>query len=133
MITLLLMAAFFAGMPDDTACAGAQPQLQAATRALEARDFAGSQRIVEPMQPNYPLCPGALIALGRAYQGQGDASRPYIEFSRRAFYKDGRLRETTFIVEALMRTACYRKGELQCAHCHDPHPWDASSNPTSLK
>jgi len=73
------------------------------------------------------------------YSSEGDtffrrySSRPYIEFSRRAFYKDGRLRETTFIVESLMRTACYRKGELQCTNCHDPHPADAASNPTSLK
>ena len=60
-------------------------------------------------------------------------SRPYVEFSRRAFYKDGRFRETTFIVEALMRSACYRRGGASCGSCHDPHPPDAASNPVSLK
>jgi len=61
------------------------------------------------------------------------SSRPFPDFSRRAFYKDGRFRETTFIVEAFMRSACYRKGPAQCANCHDVHPADAASNPTSLK
>ena len=60
-------------------------------------------------------------------------SRPYMDFSRRAFYRDGRFRETTFIVEAFVRSACYRKGQAQCGSCHDPHPSDAASNPTSLK
>jgi len=61
------------------------------------------------------------------------SSRPFVDFSRRAFYKDGRFRETTFIVEAFMRSACYRKGPAQCANCHDVHPTDAASNPTSLR
>jgi predicted CXXCH cytochrome family protein len=60
-------------------------------------------------------------------------SRPFVEFSRRAFYKDGRFRETTFIAEALMRSACYRRGQAHCGNCHDAHPADAASNPTSLK
>jgi predicted CXXCH cytochrome family protein len=60
-------------------------------------------------------------------------SRPFVDFSHRAFYKDGRFRETTFIAEAFMRSACYRKGQAQCGNCHNPHPADAASNPTSLK
>ena len=60
-------------------------------------------------------------------------SRPYADVSRRAFYRDGRFRETTFIVEAFKRTACFRKGQAHCGYCHQPHPPDASSNPTSLK
>ena len=60
-------------------------------------------------------------------------SRPYDVFSRRAFYKDGRFRETTFIVEAFTRSACYRKGAAQCASCHSPHLQNFASNPTSLK
>jgi predicted CXXCH cytochrome family protein len=60
-------------------------------------------------------------------------ARPYTEFSFRARYKDGRFRETTFLVEALMRTACYRKGGVTCVHCHDPHPSDAASNKASLR
>ncbi len=73
------------------------------------------------------------------YAATGDSfaprykSRPYAEFSRRAFYKDGRFRETTFIVEALLRSACYRRGEASCGSCHDPHPPDAAANPVSLK
>ncbi len=59
--------------------------------------------------------------------------RPYEEFSRTAFYGDGRFRETTFIVESFLRSRCYRQGEAHCGNCHDPHPPDAATNPTSLK
>jgi predicted CXXCH cytochrome family protein len=61
------------------------------------------------------------------------ALRPYDAFSRKAFYKDGRFRETTFIVEAFTRSACYRRGTAQCASCHSPHLSNFESNPTSLK
>jgi predicted CXXCH cytochrome family protein len=60
-------------------------------------------------------------------------SRPYTEVARRAFYKDGRFRETTFIAEAFRRSACFRKGQAHCGYCHQPHGADASTNPTSLK
>ena len=60
-------------------------------------------------------------------------SRPYTEILRRAFYKDGRFRETTFIIEAFRRTACFRKGQAHCGHCHQPHAPDSSPNLTSLK
>jgi len=60
-------------------------------------------------------------------------SKPYVDYSRKAFYKDGRFRETVFIVESLVRSACFRKGGAQCGTCHDPHPADAAANPTSLK
>lgn len=59
--------------------------------------------------------------------------RPYVEYSRKAFYRDGRFRETTFIVEAFERSACFRKGQAHCGNCHDPHAPDAASNPKSLK
>jgi predicted CXXCH cytochrome family protein len=59
--------------------------------------------------------------------------RSFDAFSRRAFYKDGRFRETTFIVEAFTRSACYRRGTAQCASCHSPHSGDFEHNPTSLK
>lgn len=59
--------------------------------------------------------------------------RPYEEYSRSAFYKDGRFRETTFIVEAFSRSQCFRVGQVHCGHCHDPHPMDSADNPTSLK
>lgn len=64
---------------------------------------------------------------------QRSKSRPYGEFSRKGFYKDGRFRQTTFIVESLVQSACFKKGQVTCGHCHDPHPADAASNPTSLK
>ncbi len=60
-------------------------------------------------------------------------SRPYDEFSRKGFYKDGRFRQTTFIVESLLRTQCYKRGNATCGSCHDPHPNHAASNPTSLR
>jgi hypothetical protein len=60
-------------------------------------------------------------------------SRPYTDFDRKAFYKDERFRETTFLVEALGRSACYRRGTVQCATCHDPHPVDAGTYPVPLK
>lgn len=60
-------------------------------------------------------------------------SIPLDEFSRKGFYKDGRFTQTTFIVEALERSQCFRKGNVSCGTCHDPHRPDAASNPTSLK
>jgi tetratricopeptide (TPR) repeat protein len=59
--------------------------------------------------------------------------RPYDAFSRKAFYKDGRFRETTFIVEAFTRSACYLRGTAQCATCHSPHLDNFETNQTSLK
>ena len=60
-------------------------------------------------------------------------SIPFGEFSRIGFYKDGRFRQTTFIVEALERSQCFKKGQVTCGTCHDPHGHDADSNLTSLK
>jgi len=60
-------------------------------------------------------------------------SRPFGEFSRKAFYKDGRFRETTFIVESLQRSACFQKGQVNCGHCHDVHGKEAANNPKSLR
>ena len=58
---------------------------------------------------------------------------PFTEFTRGAFYKDGRFKQTTFIVEALERSQCFRKGQVSCGTCHDPHAANEASNPTSLK
>ena len=72
------------------------------------------------------------------YSGQVPFYRVYpvhlaSSFSRKAFFRDGRYRATTFISEAFSRSECFRKGEATCGSCHDPHPVDASTNPTSLK
>jgi predicted CXXCH cytochrome family protein len=72
------------------------------------------------------------------YSEAGAAFRTYStelpsNFSRKAFYRDGRYRATTFISEAFARSACFQKGGATCGSCHDPHPPDAASNPTSLK
>src|SRR6266849_397499 len=58
---------------------------------------------------------------------------PFGEFSRKGFYKDGRFRQTTFMVEALERSQCFQKGQVSCGTCHDPHGHDSVSNPTALK
>jgi predicted CXXCH cytochrome family protein len=62
-----------------------------------------------------------------------NVSVPLGEFTRAAFFKDGRLSQTTFMVEALERSQCFRKGQASCGTCHDPHGHDESSNLTSLK
>ena len=72
------------------------------------------------------------------YSKQGPFYRSYSthllsDFSRRAFYKDGRFRATTFIVEAFTRSQCFRKGGATCGSCHNPHPADAAANAKSLK
>jgi predicted CXXCH cytochrome family protein len=59
-------------------------------------------------------------------------SRPYGEFALRSFYKDGRFRVVSFIVESFLRSKCYQQGQAQCGHCHDFHPSD-SSNIRALK
>lgn len=62
-----------------------------------------------------------------------NAAVPLGEFTRGAFFSDGRFNQTTFMVEALERSQCFRKGQASCGTCHDPHGHDESSNPTSLK
>jgi predicted CXXCH cytochrome family protein len=80
--------------------------------------------------------PGPQGELNYSTRGQFFArykSRPYDEFSRIGFYKDGRFRQTTFIVEALMRSQCYQVGHVTCGSCHDVHGPATSRNPTSLR
>jgi predicted CXXCH cytochrome family protein len=62
-----------------------------------------------------------------------NAALPFGEFTRGAFFRDGRFTQATFMVEALERSQCFRKGQASCGTCHDPHGHDESSNPTSLK
>jgi len=54
-------------------------------------------------------------------------SRPYGEFALRAFYKDGRFRVVSFIVESFFRSKCYQEGHAHCGHCHDFHPSERSN------
>ncbi len=55
---------------------------------------------------------------------QKSLSVPFGEFTRKGFYKDGRFSQTTFIVEALRRTKCFRIGDVSCGTCHEPAwPW----------
>jgi predicted CXXCH cytochrome family protein len=62
-----------------------------------------------------------------------NAALPFSEFTRGAFFLDGRFTQATFMVEALERSQCFRKGQASCGTCHDPHGHDESANPTSLK
>jgi len=59
-------------------------------------------------------------------------TRPYGEFALRAFYKDGRFRVVSYLIESFLRSRCYQVGHANCAHCHDFHPSE-SSNIRSLK
>jgi predicted CXXCH cytochrome family protein len=61
------------------------------------------------------------------------SSEPLIDYPRKAFYKDGRFRETTFIVESFLRSKCFREGGATCGNCHDPHAADAAQNLKSVK
>jgi predicted CXXCH cytochrome family protein len=58
---------------------------------------------------------------------------PLGEFTRGAFFRDGRFTQATFMVEAMERSQCFRKGQASCGTCHDPHGHEDSSNLTSLK
>ena len=71
---------------------------------------------------------GSAEAFYAPYKG-----RPIQEFSQKAFHRDGRFRETTFIGESFARSACFQQGGATCGHCHDPHPADPAENPKSLK
>lgn len=78
--------------------------------------------------------PGGAVNFGR----RGTWYRVYpthlvSSFPRRALYRDGRFRATTFISEAFARSRCFQSGAATCASCHDPHPADAATNPTSVK
>jgi tetratricopeptide (TPR) repeat protein len=80
--------------------------------------------------------PGSGGELNYSRSGQffiDNLSIPFGEFSRLGFYKDGRFRQTTFVVEALERSQCFKKGQVSCGTCHNPHPTDASTNLKSLK
>ena len=80
--------------------------------------------------------PGRNGELNYVSSGEFFGSRlrqPYGEFSRKGFYKDGRFRQTTFMVEALERSQCFKKGGVNCVACHDPHSHDSAANPTSVK
>lgn len=72
------------------------------------------------------------------YSREGDfvptyLRRPLAEFSRKGFYKDGRFRQTTFIVEAFSRSQCFQAGDATCASCHEVHTRDPAANPVSLR
>lgn len=78
--------------------------------------------------------PGGELNYSRGSEGffKRYPSRPYAEFFLNAHFKDGRFRQTSFIVESFLRSKCFRKGGATCVSCHDPHHDNAGSNLTSL-
>jgi predicted CXXCH cytochrome family protein len=80
-----------------------------------------------------PSLPGELNYSSSGTFFGNHARVPFGEFSRKGFYKDGRLRQTTFMVEALERSQCFKKGQVNCGTCHDPHGHDSASDPIALK
>jgi predicted CXXCH cytochrome family protein len=87
-----------------------------------------AQSAVHDAQPEGPVNFSAVGAPYRTYPMELPSN-----FSRKAFYRDGRHRATTFISESFARSACFKKGNATCGSCHNPHPPNARSNPTSLK
>ena len=87
-----------------------------------------AQSAVHDAQPGGPVNYSAVGAPFRTYPMELPSN-----FARKAFYRDGRHRATTFISEAFARSSCFRTGGATCGSCHDPHPPNAASNPTSLK
>jgi predicted CXXCH cytochrome family protein len=87
-----------------------------------------AQSAVHDAQPGGAVNYSETGGLYRAYSFELPSA-----FPRKAFYRDGRYRATTFISEAFARTECVRQGNATCGSCHDPHPSNAAQNPSSLK
>jgi predicted CXXCH cytochrome family protein len=64
---------------------------------------------------------------------QAPKNPPFRDFAVNGYYKDGRFAKSTFIIESFRRSECFTQGEAHCGSCHNPHPADATTNPTSLK
>jgi predicted CXXCH cytochrome family protein len=101
---------------------------------LDNRDFIGICAQCHMQSAIRASGPSGELNFSRAGEFfQRNLNIPFVEFSRIGFYKDGRFRQTTFIVEALQRSQCFKKGQVSCGTCHDPHGHDAASNLTSVK
>jgi predicted CXXCH cytochrome family protein len=109
---------------------------QSDASALKPARYAGSQacRECHAQSAVHDAQPDGAVN----YSIGGAGTRTYTmelpsSFSRKAFYRDGRHRATTFVSESFARSECFRKGGATCGACHDPHPSDATTNLTSLK
>lgn len=132
------------------------PSLEHAERMKGIKGSRGDRSAAEPPFSFKRVAPSQYVAVCAQCHAQSavhdvqstgavnysEGSRPFYRaysthlpsnFSRKAFYRDGRYRATTFISEAFARSQCFRAGGATCGSCHDPHPPNARENPNSLK
>jgi hypothetical protein len=112
---------------------GGKPPLQILEfRKIGSRDYVAICAVCHLQSAERPLGPKGEANFREAgypvYR-----STPYEMLTRRGFYKDGRFRVVSLLVESFFRSACYRKGQTHCGHCHDLHPSNASANDRGLK
>ncbi len=72
---ILLAAALFLAQAGSDSCAGTEPQLMAAGRALAERHVDEATRILAPFESGYLGCWKMVLALGRLHYEQGDYRR----------------------------------------------------------
>lgn len=72
---ILLAAALLLAQASTDACAGTEPQLMAAGRALAERHEDEAARVLAPLESGYLGCWKVVLALGRLHYEQGDYRR----------------------------------------------------------
>jgi tetratricopeptide (TPR) repeat protein len=67
---------------NSTPCAGAEPQLRAAQKALDQGDLAKAERLLTPLQSSHPECSEILLGLARLHASRKDPITAEALFSR---------------------------------------------------